>query len=397
MNTASIVPEVMRAADLDGGPLEFIRAHTRRGCRVDTAHLLDTASLPSVTDVVGLLNDPMLRAQAVRVVTKGESQAVRKFSSSTDYNSKVVHDSLNSLSLRRAFAGGSTLIIEDVGKWHPPVTKICNTVFNEDWLYANAGYFITRSGNGGLPFHADEEITFVFQVTGSKKWQVADYAADRLGAADVPSDARVYEFVMRPGDAACIPPMHPHRTEAIGGGDSIHLTVGVRRFKLKDFFTDLADRGLSRVPALEEEIGSIEETLVPLIGALEGASGEAWRREMAIASIRVAGGLADRGFEFIATDAPTRHGTRPSGSGDLLWCVRLGDRTLVQFSGTFAMMDDAGLAALRSAVAMREARGCTWHELAAEYDMPSAVRGFLTAAGWALGEDRKPEVVEAQR
>jgi hypothetical protein len=252
-------------------------------------------------------------------------------------------------------------------------------------LYANAAYFITRSGNCGLPFHADEETTFVFQVAGSKTWHVADYAAERLGAAEVPPGARVVEFVMRPGDAACIPPMHPHRTVTGLGGDSIHLTVGVRPFKAKDLFTDLAERGISRIPALEAEMESIGSSLDTLIDALRDTPGDVWGRELAVASIRVACGMADRGIEFNLSEENQRHADwQEPVLGDLVWRVRLGSRSLVHHSGTFAMMDEAGFEALCTAVALRSSRGCTWRELAAEGLAPPPVRQFLTAAGWNL-------------
>lgn len=384
----SIALEKYPCTGFDGGPLDFIYAHMGDRCRVNAARLLDTSVLPTAGHVTELLHNPLLRTHAVRVVTHGESQPVRRFSRRTDYNSKTVDDSLDSLALRRAFAGGSTVIIEDVGKWHPPVAAVCNTVFNDWWLYANAGYFITRSGNRGLPFHADEETTFVFQVAGSKTWHVADYAAERLGAAEVPPDSRVVEFVMQPGDAACIPPMHPHRTEAVRGGDSIHLTIGVRPFKAKDFLMDLAERGMSRVPALEVEMESIGSSLDTLINALRGTSGDVWRREFAVASIRVASGMADRGIEFTWSDGDQRHRKHQGPVlGDLVWRVRLGNRSLVHHSSTFAMMDEAGFEALCAAVALRNSRGLTWRELTAEGRVPPGVRQFLTAAGWDLESD----------
>lgn len=44
--------------------------------------------------------------------------------------------------------------------WHRFETRsssICNAIFIEKWLYANAAYFMTRSGHRGLPFHAQRD------------------------------------------------------------------------------------------------------------------------------------------------------------------------------------------------------------------------------------------------
>jgi hypothetical protein len=385
-----IAPERFQTTDFDGGPLDFIYAHAGERCRVDVGHLLDTLALPSAADVTELLSYPLLPPQVIRVVTEGEAQALGTYSRPAAYNRKTVPDSLDSLALRRALAAGSTIVFEDVGRWHLPIARICNTIFNDRWLFANADYFMTRAGNQGLPFHADEETTFVFQVAGTKKWQVADYPADRRGSSEVPPRARVFEFVLQPGDVACVPPRYPHRTVAIGGGDSIHLALGVRGFKLKDFIFDLAERGISRVPPLDEEINSIEMSLAPLLEAAEGPSGQMWRQEIAIGSIRLASGLADRGFEISCLDEDYLRRRRAPVLGDLVWRVRLGNRWLVHLSSTFAVMDEASADALCAAVAARNFRGCRWQELAAEGGLPPAVRHFLESAGWVLDCDGQP-------
>jgi hypothetical protein len=151
---------------------------------------------------------------------------------------------------------------------------------------------------------------------------------------------------------------------------------------------DLAERGMSRVPALEVEMESIGSSLDTLIDALRGTSGDVWRREVAVASIRVASGMADRGIEFTWSDGDQRHRKHQGPVlGDLVWRVRLGNRSLVHHSSTFAMMDEAGFEALCAAVALRNSRGCTWRELTAEGRVPPGVRQFLTAAGWDVESD----------
>jgi hypothetical protein len=389
--------EPLPCADFGGSLLEFIYAHLDERCKADAVQLLNS-TVPGADDVAAALNNPMLRAQAIRVVTEGVSQPTQRLGRRADYNNRSVEDSLDSTALRRAFAGGSTVVVEDVGKWHPHVASICNTIFNERWLYANAAYFMTRSGNRGLPFHADEETTFVFQVAGSKIWHVADYAERRLGAAEVPRKARVFQFDLRPGNAACIPPMHPHRTEAVGGLDSIHLTIGVRQFKLKDFFTDFAQRGTYRVPVLDQEVASIDSSIDTVINALHGSSGEEWRREFAISSIRVASGSVDRGFEFACQTAnAVAKRDREPVLGDLIWKVRLGSRWLVHHSGAFAVMDDSRVDALAAAVALRSSEGCTWQQLAGRGRVPPSVQQFLRAAGWDIGVEARLEETGSHR
>lgn len=380
LNGAGPAAENCPIVDFTGGILDFIDAHLGARCRVSVGHLSDGSGLPTAREVGDLLRHPLVRAQVVRVVTGGVTQPVEHFSTGANYNSKVVKDSLDSRALRRAFLGGSTLIIEDVGRWHPRVSTICNTIFNEQWLYANAGYFMTTTANCGLPFHADEEITFVFQLAGSKQWHVAEHGVDRLGVAEVAPEQRVVEFTMRPGDAACIPPMYPHRTRTVDEGDSLHLTIGVRPFKVKDLLRDLVERGVSRVPSLDREIPSVGSIAETLTDAVADAPVDVWQRELAISSIRVASGMADRGFEFDPSSGDDRG---DPGLGDLVWKVRLGRQYLVYLSGAFALIGEGALEALERAMADREHRGRLWRELMAGDGLPAPVRQLLESAGWA--------------
>lgn len=381
--------------DFPGTALQFMYSYLEGEVRVGTGHLTD-ADLPTVGDVADALHDPMLLAQAVRVVTEGVTQPASAFSRETHYNSRKVLDSLDSRALRLAYAAGSTVIVEDLAKWQPRVAAICNTIFNDRWLYANAAYFLTGSGNRGLPFHADEEMTYVFQLSGMKTWQVADCAEDKLGASDVPAGSRIAEFALRPGDVACIPAMFPHRTEAASGGDSVHLTIGVRPFKLKDFIADVAERGITRIPTFEAHVPSVEDSADVLRSALSGGALETWQREVAIASVRLASGSADRGFEFGAGNADVfLPATSTPSMGDLVWRVRLGERSLVQYSGAFAMMDDAGLDSLLAATELRRTERLSWKQLKARGCVIPAVERFLTAAGWSFG-DGDSSVVPSQ-
>jgi hypothetical protein len=80
--------EQLPCADFDGSLLEFIYAHLDERCRVDAVQLLNS-TVPSADDVAAALNNPMLRAQAIRVVTGGVSQPAQRFGRKVDYNSRI--------------------------------------------------------------------------------------------------------------------------------------------------------------------------------------------------------------------------------------------------------------------------------------------------------------------
>lgn len=363
-----------------GGAAAFIAAYAHT-TNVGVCSLADTQGLPSAEDVDALLRNPLLRAQAVRVVTGGVSEPVHRFSRRSSFNGRVVQDAVDARALRRAFNGGSTVVVEDVGRWHPPVVAMCNSLFNERWLYANASYFVTAEAHCGLPLHADEETTLVFQLAGAKRWEVVTGPAANPGATEVPPDHPITGFTLRPGQAACIPAMYPHRAEAVDDGHSVHLTIGVRPFKLRDLFTDLAERGMPRLAALERELSSVSGLPAALVDAVGETPAAVWQRELAIASIRLASGTEHRGIELVPG---VEEGLGGAAADDLIWRVRLGATSLIYFSGTFAVLDDSSLGALVRAVGERRAGGRTWRRLVADGRVPAAVQEVLAAASWRV-------------
>lgn len=369
---------------MKGGALDFITSNISGQTGIQIARLSESAGLPTAGDVVGLINDPLLRPQALRLVSDGTSSDYRDFAQRFDFNRNEITDALNMAEIRRSFRSGATLIVEDVGKWHSPVARICNFIFNEFWNYSNAGYFITGAGKKGLPFHADEETSFVFQLSGSKRWQVVQTIADKSGPSAFDDAAGIQEFDLLPGDAACIPPFHPHRTESLGAEDSVHLTVGVRQFKVKDLLR-ASFLAQSRVESLETKLSSLGRAHQEFSEAIGAIGTDEWAKHLAIASIRIASGGLAGGFE-LRSAAPQLPRTG-RGFDDLMWKVGLGERFLVFFGGTHAILDRAGVDSLSAIAKSHAVGGVSWRDLAADRTDSPGVRRLLEASGWAVASE----------
>lgn len=378
---ASIIRE-----SFNGTVRDFVDRSLHADQTVVWARLSSTEGLPTVQDVAALIESPLVRSTAVRVVTDGVTQGPQTFAEQFNVNGKVLNDSLSALAVRQAFRDGSTLIVEDVGKWHPPVARLCNSVFNEHWRLVNAGYFLTRSRARGLPFHADEETTLVFQISGAKRWRVATYAADRLGATDVPGSATVVEVDLVPGDVLVVPPYFPHGTEVCGPDDSVHLTIGVRPFKVRDL---LMEMGVSRFPRMNElhaECGTIDGTRDATVEALAAVPQGVWDLEIAKASMRLLSGGMSRGIEI----AGAKLGEVRDDVSHLMWRVQVGRGYVVMFAGVFAMMDHASVAHLEALLERKRQEGLTWSQVMREGGVPKGIARVLGAAA-LIDDDRLHE------
>lgn len=355
---------------------DFVEHSLYRNHDVVWARLSSDEGLPTPHEVVTLVTSPLIRSSAVRVVTGGVTQKTDAFSEKFQINGRILDDSLSAISVRRAFSTGSTLIVEDVGKWHAPVARLCNSIFNKHWCLLNASYFLTRSQARGMPFHADEETTLVFQISGTKRWHVATYAAERLGATRVPEEATVLEIDLQPGDVLLVPPYFPHDTEAIGPDDSVHLTIGVRPFKVRDLIMQMGVSRFARMDALHAECDTVEGSLESTIEAISKVPEGVWSQEVAKASVHLLTGGLSRGLALAASSLMGPD----DGISELLWKVQVGHANLVMFAGTFAMMDDGSVSCFEALLERKKHEGITWRQVASEWDVPQEIKHFLHAA-----------------
>lgn len=359
-----------------GTVLDFVERSLHHNSDVVLARLSSGDGLPGLQEIVTLIESPLIRSSAVRVVTDGVTQKTDVFADKFEINGKTIEDSLSAVSVRQAFSEGATLVIEDVGKWHSPIARICNSVFNKHWCLVNASYFLTRSRARGMPFHADEETTLVFQLSGTKRWRVANYAAERLGATRIPEEATVLEIDLEPGEVLLVPPYFPHETEAIGLDDSVHLTIGVRPFKVRDLIMQMGASRFSRMDTLHAQCDTVGSSMKASIKAISEVPEDLWGQEVAKASIHLLTGGLNRGIE-VSTSSLVRH---DNGVSDLLWKVGIDHHNLVMFAGVFAIMDNVSLRSFEALLEHKRYEGMTWHQVAEEKDIPQGIRGILHAA-----------------
>jgi hypothetical protein len=155
-------------------------------------------------------------------------------------------------------AGGATLVLQGLHRYHPPLAAFCRALECELTHPVQANAYLTPPSERGLGAHYDTHDVIVLQVAGRKQWTV--HAPTRpLPLPTQPwstSDQQLAETVLdaelAPGDALYLPRGFPHRA---GSQDdvSLHVTIGITSPTWLDVVRD-ALHGLEDEPVLRQPL-----------------------------------------------------------------------------------------------------------------------------------------------
>ncbi|MGA9493476.1 MAG: cupin domain-containing protein [Mycobacterium sp.] len=135
--------------------------------------------------------------------------------------------------VRRDFADGYTIVLDDVEQYVRSVALIAHAIEDELHFATKVNAYITPPESQGFVAHYDGHDVLILQIQGSKIWHLYDgadvaphqlrhevkrVAAEKLSA---PSDVR-----LQVGDVLYLPRGKVHAAEATSE-PSIHLTVGI--------------------------------------------------------------------------------------------------------------------------------------------------------------------------
>lgn len=158
----------------------------------------------------------------------------------SEFASRGVVDSRKAL---RLFAEGSTIVLNRVHLYHPPLSDVCVRLAAELGAPCQANAYLTPPKSKGFDLHYDTHDVFIVQTTGTKQWRVYGEAvelplagqgtSERLEAQGNPT----LEIELTPGQVLYIPRGWMHEgitTSSI----SIHITFGVYFFTWADAILD---------------------------------------------------------------------------------------------------------------------------------------------------------------
>lgn len=192
--------------------------------------------LLSADSIDELVSERGLRTPFLRVARNGTTLADRAFTAPGGVGAGI-SDQVSDDRLVRLFADGSTLVLQALHRFWPPIIEFCQRLAGELGHPVQANAYITPPQNQGFSAHYDVHDVFVVQIDGEKQWQIHrpildsplrdqpwnDRKAAVQQQAQVPA---LMEARLRPGDCLYLPRGYLHAATALGGV-STHLTLGV--------------------------------------------------------------------------------------------------------------------------------------------------------------------------
>lgn len=192
--------------------------------------------LLSADSIDELVSQRGLRTPFLRVARNGTTLADRAFTAPGGVGAGI-SDQVSDDRLVRLFADGSTLVLQALHRFWPPIIEFCQRLAAELGHPAQANAYITPPQNQGFSAHYDVHDVFVVQIDGEKQWQIHrpildsplrdqpwnDRKAAVQQQAQVPA---LMEARLRPGDCLYLPRGYLHAATALGGV-STHLTLGL--------------------------------------------------------------------------------------------------------------------------------------------------------------------------
>jgi len=192
--------------------------------------------LLSADSIDELVSQRGLRTPFLRVARNGTTLADRVFTAPGGVGAGI-SDQVSDDRLVRLFADGSTLVLQALHRFWPPIIEFCQRLAAELGHPVQANAYITPPQNQGFSAHYDVHDVFVVQIDGEKQWQIHRPILDsplrdqpwndrKAAVQQQAQEPALMEARLRPGDCLYLPRGYLHAATALGGV-STHLTLGV--------------------------------------------------------------------------------------------------------------------------------------------------------------------------
>jgi bifunctional lysine-specific demethylase and histidyl-hydroxylase NO66 len=213
-----------------------------------------------------LVSQRGLRTPFLRVARNGTTLADRAFTAPGGVGAGI-SDQVSDDRLVRLFADGSTLVLQALHRFWPPIIEFCQRLAAELGHPVQANAYITPPQNQGFSAHYDVHDVFVVQIDGEKQWQIHRPILDsplrdqpwndrKAAVQQQAQEPALMEARLRPGDCLYLPRGYLHAATALGGV-STHLTLGVHvwtRYAIAEQLTRQVLSSLAENPDLRTSL-----------------------------------------------------------------------------------------------------------------------------------------------
>ncbi len=239
---------------LDGPDrLDITRAWDRQPLLSTGAHDPSRFSdLFSADAVDTLVSERGLRAPFLRVARNGVTLADREFTAPGGVGATIA-DQVSDDKLLALVASGSTIVLQGLHRTWTPLIGFAQQLAADLGHPVQVNAYITPPQNQGFSDHYDTHDVFVLQIEGEKRWQVREpvwprplrqqpWTQHRAGVEAASHAPPLLETTLSPGDCLYLPRGYLHSAVALG--TSIHLTIGVHIWTVRQLAETIAEQAL---------------------------------------------------------------------------------------------------------------------------------------------------------
>ena len=140
---------------------------------------------------------------------------------------------------------GATIIVSEVHKKFDAIADLCLQVNKKFQLTSQANAYLSPPGNQGFHPHFDTHDVFVLQVAGRKTFRFypsdieLPFPDDTYHPDNNPGGDAVEQVELSAGDTLYIPRGIVHDAQAHDGEPSLHITLGVFPFVVRDLLQEM--------------------------------------------------------------------------------------------------------------------------------------------------------------
>ena len=289
----------------------------------------------SIEDADRLLTESGIRTPAIRVAKDGSVLPEAAVLQHATMAGKLVTGLVDTRKALSLYDDGATIVFQGLHRYWPPLTSLIARLETELGHPCQANAYLTPPGAQGFALHADSHDVFVFQTSGTKRWEIH-------------ADGGAQDVLLEPGVCVYLPTgtKHAARTEESA---SLHVTIGINQLTMRALVRRAIAEAVAAVSddhlpagflddpeALTAALATRLAELAGRVADIDASAAVRAEQDRVLTSrpSRLSGGLLDRVGLARLTDV-TELVRRPGspcvlreGPGDGRLTVLLGDRTL---------------------------------------------------------------------
>lgn len=219
---------------------------------IDRTNVEHFANLLSEKLIIALVEEAAVSFPDVQAINANKSVPV------ADYT--LDDKSVCPVEMMRVYAEGATIVVSEVHKKFSSVQTLCSAFNKEFQARCQANAYLSPPGNQGFHSHYDTHDVFVLQIAGRKKFRFyaseieLPFTEDDYRPENNTSSDLIDEVELSAGDTLYIPRGIVHDAIADEGEPSLHITLGVFPFVLRDLMQEMVQVAAERNVQLRSSV-----------------------------------------------------------------------------------------------------------------------------------------------